>query len=131
MSDVSRLKARIKEDFCKVIDESEEGFMSKEDKNVLTYNKDIQKMIDEELAKEPQECKWIPRSERLPEDLNDKNIDCFLVTDGFLIWMAYYNSGIGWQFAECTNSRNKIDWTEIVAWQPLPSVWKGENNAEK
>lgn len=128
MSDVNRLKARIKEYFCKVIDEGEEGFMSKEDKNVLTYNKDIQKMIDEELAKEPQECKWIPCSERMPEDLNDKNIDCFLVTDGFLIWMAYYNSEIGWQFAECTNSRNKIDWTEIIAWQPLPSVWKGENN---
>lgn len=85
-------------------------------------------VIDEELAKEPQECKWIPCSERMPEDLNDKNIDCFLVTDGFLIWMAYYNSEIGWQFAECTNSRNKIDWTEIIAWQPLPSVWKGENN---
>ena len=69
---------------------------------------------------------WIPCSERLPEDLNDKNIDCFLVTDGFLIWMAYYNSEIGWQFAECTNSRNKIDWTEIIAWQPLPQPYKGE-----
>src|SRR5574344_689519 len=68
MSDVNRLKARIKEYFCKVIDESEEGFMSKEEKNVLTYNKDLQKMIDEELAKEPQECKWIPCSERMPEE---------------------------------------------------------------
>lgn len=60
MSDVIRLKARIKEYFCKVIDESEEDFMSKEDKNVLTYNKDIQKMLDEELAKEPQEEPNIP-----------------------------------------------------------------------
>ena len=83
------------------------------------------------INNQPQVHQWIPCSERLPEDLNDKNIDCFLVTDGFLIWMAYYNSEIGWQFAECTNSRNKIDWTEIIAWQPLPSVWKGENNAEK
>lgn len=72
---------------------------------------------------------WIPCSERLPEDLNDKNIDCFLVTDGFLIWMAYYNSEIGWQFAECTNSRNKIDWTEIIAWQPLPQPYT-ENRKE-
>ena len=84
-------------------------------------------IIDEELAKEPQEQPtvntWIPCSERLPEDLNDKNIDCFLVTDGFLIWMAYYNSEIGWQFAECTNSRNKIDWTEIIAWMPLPEPY--------
>ena len=83
------------------------------------------------IDNQPTANEWIPCSERLPEDLNDKNIDCFLVTDGFLIWMAYYNSEIGWQFAECTNSRNKIDWTEIIAWQPLPSVWKGENNAEK
>ena len=60
MSDVIRLKARIKEYFCKVIDESEEDFMSKEDKNVLTYNKDIQKMLDEELAKEPQKEPNIP-----------------------------------------------------------------------
>ena len=90
---------------------------------------DIKKFIEEQPTVEPNE--WISCSERLPEDLNDKNIDCFLVTDGFLIWMAYYNSEIGWQFAECTNSRNKIDWTEIIAWMPLPSTWKGENNAEK
>ena len=80
------------------------------------------------IMEQPTVNTWIPCSERLPEDLNDKNIDCFLVTDGFLIWMAYYNSETGWQFAECTNSRNKIDWTEIIAWQSLPSVWKGENN---
>lgn len=83
------------------------------------------------LDTQPTINEWIPCSERLPEDLNDKNIDCFLVTDGFLIWMAYYNSEIGWQFAECTNSRNKIDWTEIIAWQPLPQPYKGGVNNAK
>src|SRR5574344_2058146 len=82
----------------------------------------------EEIEQQPtvEVPQWIPCSERLPEDLNDKNIDCFLVTDGFLIWMAYYNSEIGWQFAECTNSRNKSDWTEIIAWQQLPLPYKGK-----
>ena len=69
---------------------------------------------------------WIPCSERLPEDIEGNLIECYLVTDGFLQWMAYYNSEIGWQFAECTNSRNKIDWTEVIAWQPLPQPYKGE-----
>lgn len=82
------------------------------------------KYIDGLIKKQPTANEWIPCSERLPEDLNDKNIDCFLVTDGFLIWMAYYNSEIGWQFAECTNSRNKIDWTEIIAWRPLPTPYQ-------
>jgi hypothetical protein len=81
------------------------------------------------IMEQPTVNTWIPCSERLPEDLNDKNTDCFLVTDGFLIWMAYYNSEIGWQFAECTNSRNKIDWTEIIAWMPLPSPYT-ENRKE-
>ena len=67
---------------------------------------------------------WIPCSERLPEDINENLIECYLVTDGFLIWMAYYKSNIGWVFAECTNSDKIIDWTEIIAWQPLPQPYK-------
>ena len=90
--------------------------------NNLLCMGNVKEILDNQPTVKPNQ--WIPCSERLPEDLNDKNIDCFLVTDGFLIWMAYYNSEIGWQFAECTNSRNKIDWTEIIAWQPLPQPYK-------
>ena len=86
----------------------------------------VKEILDNQPTVEPNQ--WIPCSERLPEDIDENLIECYLVTDGFLIWMAYYKSNIGWVFAECTNSDKIIDWTEITAWQPLPSVWKGENN---
>src|SRR5574344_1369569 len=123
MSDVNRLKAKIKEYFCKVINESEEGFMSKEEKNVLTYNKDIQKMIDEELAKEPQECKWIPCSERLPEEpkenpvFDNKPLELYLVSEKD----ADYPFRAFWNGKTFTDGFGKLN---VIAWQPLPSAWK-------
>lgn len=54
-NEIQRIKERIKEYFCKVIDDSERGFMSKEYRNVLTYNKDIQNIIDEEIGIDQQE----------------------------------------------------------------------------
>lgn len=65
---------------------------------------------------------WIPVSERLPEIKNYE--ECYLVTDGKFIWMAYWTPEKEWIFAECTNCKNKIDWTDIVAWQPLPELYK-------
>ena len=79
-------------------------------------------IIDNQQTVEPNQ--WIPCSERLPDDIDENLIECYLVTDGFLIWMAYYKSNIGWVFAECTNSDKIIDWTEITAWQPLPQPYK-------
>ena len=83
---------------------------------------EIADMIEDAPTVEPNQ--WIPCSERLPEDIDENLIECYLVTDGFLIWMAYYKSNIGWVFAECTNSDKIIDWTEITAWQPLPQPYK-------
>ena len=74
-------------------------------------------IVEQQPTIEPNQ--WVPCSERLPEDIDENLIECYLLTDGFLIWMAYYKSNIGRVFAECTNSDKIIDWTEITAWQPL------------
>lgn len=71
-----------------------------------------------------QKHQWIPCSERLPELIDDM-LQCVIVTDE-KDWqgMAYYHPQKGWVFAECHNSDRKIDWTEIIAWQPLPQAYK-------
>ena len=65
---------------------------------------------------------WIPVSKRLPEIKNYE--ECYLVTDGKFIWMAYWTPEKEWILADCTNCKNKIDWTGIVAWKPLPEPYK-------
>ena len=66
---------------------------------------------------------WIPVSERLPE-IKKNYLECYLVTDGRFCWMAYLASEKEWVFAECTDCKNKIDWTNVVAWMPLPELYK-------
>lgn len=79
-----------------------------------------------ELIKRLEEAqpKWISVKDRLPES-HDEKADCFLVTDGTFIWMAYYACK-EWQFAECTDSPYVIDWTDITHWMPLPEPPKEE-----
>ena len=76
------------------------------------------------------ENRWIPCSDRLPEPIDDM-LQCVIVTDEN-DWqgMAYYHPQKGWVFAECHNSDRKIDWTEIIAWQPLPSAYVPEEGRE-
>lgn len=66
---------------------------------------------------------WTPVCDRLPEFKMDYE-ECYLVTDGIFCWMAYYTSEKEWIFADCTNCKNKIDWTDIIAWMPLPEPYK-------
>lgn len=76
-----------------------------------------------DLEQDEKENGWIPVSERLPE-IKMPYEECYLVTDGRFCWMAYYIREKEWIFADCTNCKNKIDWTGIVAWMPLPEPYK-------
>lgn len=90
------------------------------------YVKVIQDMIEQlqgDLEQDEKENDWIPVSERLPE-IKQNYEECYLVTDGRFCWMAYWTSEKEWVFAECTDCKNKIDWTDVVAWMPLPELYK-------
>lgn len=86
----------------------------------------FQELIDElqeAIEQDEKENGWIPVSERLPE-IKKNYLECYLVTDGRFCWMAYFASEKEWVFAECTDCKNKIDWTNVVAWMPLPELYK-------
>lgn len=93
------------------------------------YVEVIQNMIEqlkEDLEQDEKENGWIPVSERLPE--TKKNYaECYLVTDGRFCWMAYWTSEKRWILADCTNCKNKIDWTDVVAWRSLPDPMKEDD----
>ena len=83
----------------------------------------IVELLFTDLEQDEKENGWIPVSERLPE-IKMPYEECYLVTDGRFCWMAYYIREKEWIFADCTNCKNKIDWTGIVAWRPLPEPYK-------
>ena len=67
---------------------------------------------------------WIPCSERLPE-IDGNTSDTVLVcgSNGFL-YMAFWCDDLQWRFCECGMAKEPVLWTEIVAWQPLPELFK-------
>lgn len=77
----------------------------------------------EEVIEHLKSANWIPVSERLPE-IKQNYGECYLVTDGGFCWMAYWTPEKEWIFAECTDCKNRIDWTDVVAWMPLPEPYK-------
>ena len=104
-------------------------FVQNEDGTFSTYDDTYDVVIHCETEEERKEIiaclestNWIPVSKRLPEIKNYE--ECYLVTDGKFIWMAYWNPEKEWILADCTNCKNKIDWTGIVAWKPLPELYK-------
>ena len=105
-------------------------FVQNEDGTFSTYNDAYDIVVhcetEEEQKKVIEHLKstnWIPVSKRLPE-IKMPYEKCYLVTDGRFCWMAYYIREKEWIFADCTNCKNKIDWTDVVAWRPLPEPYK-------
>ena len=79
-------------------------------------------------ALQEKERKWIPVTERLPENgcgvlvtVNGKHDNITFVN---ALEIAEYRNTEGWII------EGYLDWLNpnIIAWQPLPKCWKGENN---
>lgn len=79
----------------------------------------------ERMEKEPKR-KWIPVTERLPENgcgvlvtVNGKHNNIIFVN---ALEIAEYRNTEGWII------EGYLDWLDpnVIAWQPLPECWKGE-----
>lgn len=67
---------------------------------------------------------WIPCSERLP-DIEGNTSDTVLVCtiDGFQ-HMAFWCDDEKWRYCESGMIKKPMEWTEIIAWMPLPAPYK-------
>ena len=67
---------------------------------------------------------WIPCSERTP-DIEGNTSDTVLVCtiDGFQ-HMAFWCDDEKWRYCESGMIKKPMEWTEIIAWMPLPAPYK-------
>lgn len=83
--------------------------------------------VEKEPVKIQPVDRWISVDDKLPDTpeqgIDAKYSDCCLVCDDFgWIGMGYYltdGKKSWWEVADAQN-KNKIDWTEITHWMPLP-----------
>lgn len=89
---------------------------------------------DIEEANEQYKNNWIPCSERLPKIYEDTCTSEIVLVQGYDKILDYEWQAMGWYaeetkqwyFAECKNTDKPINWIDIIAWQPLPEPYKGE-----
>lgn len=88
-----------------------EGFRANEDGRVV-YKAIL-------AGVQPKMVRWIPVSERLPEDKCKTYLVCS--DDGYIATIMYDGNG-RWLIDDC----------KIIAWMPLPDPWKGDDdNADR
>ena len=68
--------------------------------------------------------KWISVKDRLPEAYDDGSVDASLVTNGYVIHMAYYARDT-WFFCESGEMAEPMFYN-VTHWMPLPEAPKEE-----
>ena len=89
---------------------------------ILKCNKEVRIALRNMPSAQP-ERKWIPVSERLPEDGTDIFVTYVDEEETRIIPVNY---GRGTWF-DCIFDR-ALDSLKVTAWMPLPEPWKGDNN---
>ena len=77
-------------------------------------------------GKKDAQPKWINVKDRLPEIREDGSVDAVLVTDGFLIHMAYCADGL-WLFCDSGEMKEPMFYC-VTHWMPLPEPPKEDNH---
>lgn len=87
--------------------------------------KSIRKMMIDQIANEKkQESKWIPVSERVPED--GEEVLCFLGSEEMAVLFLRND----WGQNEWVDGRFATGSYDVVAWMPLPKPYKTESEVD-
>ena len=72
-----------------------------------------------------QEPRWIPVSERLPEDRREVLVTAYWHETYQVMMASYFGDGLWWcvPFNNCGEHMQRL---KPKAWMPLPLPWKGE-----
>lgn len=103
------------------------------------YNKgwnDCNKYWCNTIKRQPKFDKWIPCSERLPEEPNEnplfenKHLELYLVTTGYgsTEQDKVYPFRAFWNGVNFTDGWNFLD---VIAWQPLPEPYRRDQNVRR
>jgi hypothetical protein len=86
------------------------------------WGKDVEAL--DHTIKKVEQTRWIPCSERLPEEDGD-----YLVTTK---WKGSYSGNvyIETHVAYYRKKSKEWDYVDIIAWMPLPEPYKEENNEQ-
>jgi len=92
-----------------------------------TYNVTVKAYIDAQPTIEPERKtgRWIPCSERLPEEDDYKPFSYY--EDGAILFCTKNGKvGFGWYYESTKEWANEDDHTpgEVIAWMPLPEPYK-------
>lgn len=86
--------------------------------DIAPTREEMFEIIDRQPTAEPKTGRWIPVSERLPEDV----LCGTLVTDGIDVWPETWVGIVGkWKYNHST----------ITAWMPLPEPYEGRREADE
>jgi len=96
---------------------------------ILNSEYDIDKMLDrvDELPSvTPQEHRWIPINERLPEDRRSVLVTAYWHETYQVMMASYYGDGLWWcvPFNNCGEHMQRLN---PKAWMPLPEPYKAES----
>ena len=91
------------------------------------FNRVIRETVEE--VKQNAEPRWIPVSERLPE--NTRTVLTTFIEDGVakVDTLYYFREPLGWTDFRYDEGLGRPKSYEVTAWMPLPEPWRGESDA--
>ena len=91
------------------------------------YNFVTKEVIEREIMDIPSADRWIPCTERLPEERQDVYVTVFWDDYGDTITAYGMRTQFGWSLWN-TAEAELIKGYTVIAWMPLPEPWKGADD---